>query len=233
MSQTVARKIVLSMVSPKILKTCSIIAFIYKLVIVIACGVGLVLIKEYFKYYTLTIFLMGIMLLTILQGSICMLRDIINTLPNEFEMMILRHIGKISQFFKMIFSMLCIIGILGDEIDIILQPKVYWIGISVALSTMATSLLPSLVYFFIYFILLKLRPGFKTVQFKEGTEFNNQSCGICLTEYMIDDTIVILPCNHEFHDDCVKDWIEKEESCPMCRENTLKLWTLKFFSGVK
>ena len=43
-----------------------------------------------------------------------------------------------------------------------------------------------------------------------------KQCNICLDEYEIGDKISYLPCFHYFHYNCIKDWIEKSEKCPLC-----------------
>ena len=30
--------------------------------------------------------------------------------------------------------------------------------------------------------------------------------------------ISILNCNHKYHHDCIRQWTEKERSCPLCRK---------------
>ena len=34
-----------------------------------------------------------------------------------------------------------------------------------------------------------------------------------------EDKTTVLPCGHRFHDDCIKDWMKKENTCPTCRCN--------------
>ena len=29
----------------------------------------------------------------------------------------------------------------------------------------------------------------------------------------------LLPCGHDLHDDCLKPWVERANSCPICRQN--------------
>lgn len=29
----------------------------------------------------------------------------------------------------------------------------------------------------------------------------------------------LLPCGHNLHDDCLKPWVERANSCPICRQN--------------
>ena len=53
---------------------------------------------------------------------------------------------------------------------------------------------------------------------KEKIELNNdENCTVCLDPFKIDDIITILNCNHKYHYNCIKQWTEKERSCPLCR----------------
>ena len=49
----------------------------------------------------------------------------------------------------------------------------------------------------------------------EGAE-----CSICMIEYEGNDTITQLPCDtrHEFHHDCISNWLKKNNSCPLCKK---------------
>lgn len=29
----------------------------------------------------------------------------------------------------------------------------------------------------------------------------------------------LLPCGHDLHDECLKPWVERANSCPICRQN--------------
>mmetsp|Transcript_64379 Transcript_64379/g.73908 ORF Transcript_64379/g.73908 Transcript_64379/m.73908 type:complete len:233 (+) Transcript_64379:124-822(+) len=46
---------------------------------------------------------------------------------------------------------------------------------------------------------------------------DKESCAVCQDEYEKDTTILKLPCNHTFHQDCVKPWLKMHNSCPTCR----------------
>ncbi|XP_008232938.1 PREDICTED: E3 ubiquitin-protein ligase MBR1-like isoform X1 [Prunus mume] len=44
------------------------------------------------------------------------------------------------------------------------------------------------------------------------------SCSICMIEYKDQDKIASLYyCSHEYHSDCIKEWLLKNNLCPMCR----------------
>ena len=44
-------------------------------------------------------------------------------------------------------------------------------------------------------------------------------CSICLMDYEMDNVIKTMPCFHEFHEDCIDDWLGRNNNttCPMCR----------------
>lgn len=46
----------------------------------------------------------------------------------------------------------------------------------------------------------------------------NRICSICHSEFVQDQhKIRILPCLHYFHSQCIKDWLDKSSTCPLCR----------------
>lgn len=48
---------------------------------------------------------------------------------------------------------------------------------------------------------------------------DGNKCPICLAEYVINDLVSQLPCQHEFHAGCIKQWLELQRSCPCCRHD--------------
>lgn len=45
-----------------------------------------------------------------------------------------------------------------------------------------------------------------------------EECSICLEEYKSGETrATISTCNHSFHAFCIKTWLDKEDTCPLCR----------------
>jgi hypothetical protein len=47
-------------------------------------------------------------------------------------------------------------------------------------------------------------------------------CSICLDEDIKMDSIT-KPCGHAFHNTCIKDWMDIEQSCPNCRTNIITI----------
>ena len=42
-------------------------------------------------------------------------------------------------------------------------------------------------------------------------------CPVCLALFDDDDVIIEMPCEHSFHGDCLLPWLQKTNSCPLCR----------------
>ena len=53
----------------------------------------------------------------------------------------------------------------------------------------------------------------KTFKIRESCS----SCSICLDKYSINDVVKVLPCNHKFHNKCLKPWFKDSVCCPNCR----------------
>lgn len=60
----------------------------------------------------------------------------------------------------------------------------------------------------------------KTINEDELTELkktNSIDCSVCKDEFDLQSKLLKLPCNHYFHGECVKPWLEQRNSCPTCR----------------
>ena len=45
----------------------------------------------------------------------------------------------------------------------------------------------------------------------------SDNCSICLENYNKDNIINVLKCGHKYHKDCIDDWINDNNKCPLCR----------------
>jgi hypothetical protein len=53
---------------------------------------------------------------------------------------------------------------------------------------------------------------------KDGkNKIEKPNCCICITDININELTLMLPCGHLFHDPCVVNWLEKNNTCPVCR----------------
>lgn len=54
----------------------------------------------------------------------------------------------------------------------------------------------------------------------EEMNLKYDDCAICLEDYIEGDLCRIFPvCNHMFHSNCLDAWLEKNLTCPMCRQS--------------
>jgi E3 ubiquitin-protein ligase RNF115/126 len=44
-----------------------------------------------------------------------------------------------------------------------------------------------------------------------------ENCGICLEKLSLETVVDKLICGHSFHCDCIHPWLDKSDTCPMCR----------------
>jgi hypothetical protein len=51
----------------------------------------------------------------------------------------------------------------------------------------------------------------------------NKECSVCLENFIENDELIKLKCNHNFHYNCIKNWLCKESNkCPVCRIEVAK-----------
>jgi hypothetical protein len=46
----------------------------------------------------------------------------------------------------------------------------------------------------------------------------NEKCSICLELYETKPVLVILKCNHVYHETCILEWLRYKNTCPLCRQ---------------
>ncbi|MCD7458241.1 hypothetical protein HAX54_037605 [Datura stramonium] len=64
------------------------------------------------------------------------------------------------------------------------------------------------------------------------TKARNSDCSICIAEIKKGEMCLILhPCCHGFHVDCVRPWLEDKETCPLCRTTVTDLSRITRYRG--
>lgn len=43
-------------------------------------------------------------------------------------------------------------------------------------------------------------------------------CSVCMDDVFIGEEVVVLPCNHWFHEACASAWLREHNTCPICRQ---------------
>ncbi|RVX21555.1 E3 ubiquitin-protein ligase MBR2 [Vitis vinifera] len=54
-----------------------------------------------------------------------------------------------------------------------------------------------------------------------GYPVDAETCCICQEEYADDEDVGKLDCGHEYHVVCIKEWLSKKNSCPICKKTAL------------
>lgn len=61
----------------------------------------------------------------------------------------------------------------------------------------------------------KLKREKVTEELKE--KYEALTCNICLDKYNVNDVVITLDCQHEFHEKCILEWLKLRNTCPVCR----------------
>lgn len=60
--------------------------------------------------------------------------------------------------------------------------------------------------------------GIQWIKWKELLAADDIDCVICYQMYKPDHKLAKLPCGHYFHQDCSIEWLQKNNTCPICRQ---------------
>ena len=80
----------------------------------------------------------------------------------------------------------------------------------------------------VYHFILNLIRKKKITNIKYEENMNYSQCTICIEEFILNENICILDCNHIFHIHCLNDWINikyDNAKCPNCNSNINTLET--------
>jgi hypothetical protein len=63
------------------------------------------------------------------------------------------------------------------------------------------------------------KPNIKLLINSQKVNVNNKDdmCAICKSEFILDENITPLPCNHILHTECITEWVKYKSDCPVCR----------------
>jgi len=57
----------------------------------------------------------------------------------------------------------------------------------------------------------------KKFTIEENDVSDDKECSVCKCTYQKGDGCTELPCGHYYHNDCILPWLERSNSCPLCR----------------
>ncbi|XP_058103376.1 E3 ubiquitin-protein ligase RZF1-like [Magnolia sinica] len=52
---------------------------------------------------------------------------------------------------------------------------------------------------------------------EEEDDDKGKECAICLDEFVPNKLVLLTPCNHMFHQECIERWVKAHGQCPICR----------------
>ncbi|KAA3476471.1 putative E3 ubiquitin-protein ligase HIP1 isoform X2 [Gossypium australe] len=55
-----------------------------------------------------------------------------------------------------------------------------------------------------------------------GTQLETEPCCVCQEEYTNGEDLGTLECGHDFHADCIKQWLMHKNLCPICKTTVLE-----------
>jgi hypothetical protein len=72
-----------------------------------------------------------------------------------------------------------------------------------------------------YKIKINYNNYYKTKKFVLKKNNHDKHCIICLQNYEYQDKVSFMECEHKFHYNCLKTWLNENPSCPICREDVI------------
>jgi len=57
----------------------------------------------------------------------------------------------------------------------------------------------------------------ESFSFNDKQNIKNLKCMVCILDFENKETLLRLSCKHEFHKNCIKNWLSKGKSCPICK----------------
>ncbi|KAJ4885019.1 RING/U-box superfamily protein [Raphanus sativus] len=65
-----------------------------------------------------------------------------------------------------------------------------------------------------------------------GEEDDEKRCTVCLDDFEPKETVMLTPCKHMFHEECIVQWLKTKGQCPLCRFVILKPTRRDYSPGV-
>ncbi|CAO2813257.1 unnamed protein product [Amaranthus hypochondriacus] len=62
-----------------------------------------------------------------------------------------------------------------------------------------------------------LNKGVNTKTFDKHNDEDRKSCAVCLEDFNPREEVMLTPCNHMFHEECIVPWVKDNGLCPICR----------------
>jgi len=65
--------------------------------------------------------------------------------------------------------------------------------------------------------LKKFKMSEKYFKKNKNGQTEQPTCCVCLSDIVLNEETLLLPCGHMFHPKCINDWFKNNNTCPVCR----------------
>jgi len=59
--------------------------------------------------------------------------------------------------------------------------------------------------------------GYKDIRYKKKKKHTTETCSVCLDDFNDGEKISECTCKHRFHQKCLLQWLNQNNSCPLCK----------------
>lgn len=108
------------------------------------------------------------------------------------------------------------------------NPLLYYTTITWLILGFISYILPLVAIVLLLLLVSYIKPKLKTLIYNNESDIHdgNCRCVICYENYVPGSVVKFLPCDHHFHCECVDEWLNIRDSCPLCKKSTSILYDL-------
>jgi len=87
---------------------------------------------------------------------------------------------------------------------------------------------PLLAIVLLLFLITFVKPKLQEISYKDQNDISDETyhCTICFENYVPGIKLKFLPCGHHFHQECIDEWLDLKDTCPLCKRNINLLYDL-------
>lgn len=110
----------------------------------------------------------------------------------------------------------------------ITDPWLYYTSVVWIYYGMLIIVSPLLAIVLLILLITYIRPKLPVIEYNQGGDIpkHDANCTICLNDYDENDKIKVLPCKHHFHRECIDEWFNVDDICPLCKKPINLLYDL-------
>lgn len=104
----------------------------------------------------------------------------------------------------------------------------YYTSMAWLLLGFITFVAPLLAIVFLLIIVTYIKPKLQIINYRSEQDIpdGNTRCIICYEHYHEGNNIKFLPCDHHFHQECIDEWFNVRDCCPLCKKSINILYDL-------